>query len=95
MIKKTRRNLGRRISNFTVIRENNEHRQRNVNKLRECAVATVIYLYLFITDIRELKQSSCRTAMVVNKQLNFRVKTKPQTTSTYCIFEAYFMIKSV
>ena len=29
---------------------------------------------------RELKQSSCRTATAVNKQLNFRVKRKPQTT---------------
>ena len=35
-------------------------------------------------------------ATAVNKQLNFTVKNKPRTTSyIYCIFEAYFMIKSV
>ena len=44
--------------------------------------------------IRDLKQA--RTATAVNKQLNFTVKNKPHTTnSIYCIFEAYFMIKSV
>ena len=43
---------------------------------------------------RDLKQT--RTATAVNKQLNFTVKNKPQTTNyIYCIFEAYFMIKSV
>ena len=42
---------------------------------------------------RDRKQA--RTATAVNKQLNFRVKKKPLTTSTYCIFEAYFMIKSL
>ena len=33
----------------------------------------------------------------VNKQLNFTVKRNHRqlTTSTYCIFEAYFMIKSL
>ena len=36
-----------------------------------------------------------RTATAVNKQLHFRVKKKPLTTSTYCIFEAYFMIQSL
>ena len=42
----------------------------------------------------DLKQA--RTAMAVNKQLNFTVKNKPHTTNyIYCIFEAYFMIKSV
>ena len=45
-------------------------------------------------DIRDLKQA--RTATAVNKQLNFTVKNKPHTTNyIYCIFEAYFMIKSV
>ena len=44
--------------------------------------------------IRDLKQA--RTATVVNKQLNFTVKDKPRTTNyIYCIFEAYFMMKSV
>ena len=44
--------------------------------------------------IRELKQA--RTATAVNKQLNFTVKNKPHTTNyIYCIFEAYFMMKSV
>ena len=44
--------------------------------------------------VRELKQA--RTATAVNKQLNFTVKNKPHTTNyIYCIFEAYFMIKSV
>ena len=43
---------------------------------------------------RDLKQA--RTATAVNKQLNFTVKNKPHTTNyIYCIFEAYFMIKSV
>ena len=43
---------------------------------------------------RDLKQA--RTATAVNKQLNFTVKHKPHTTNyIYCIFEAYFMIKSV
>ena len=43
---------------------------------------------------RDLKQT--RTATAVNKQLNFTVKNKPHTTNyIYCIFEAYFMIKSV
>ena len=42
---------------------------------------------------RDLKQA--RTATAVNKQLNFTVKNKPHTTNyIYCIFEAYFMIKS-
>ena len=59
--------------------------------------------YLFVTkltdvggcvDIRDLKQT--RTATAVNEQLNFTVKNKPHTTNyIYCIFEAYFMIKSV
>ena len=45
-------------------------------------------------NIRDLKQA--RTATAVNKQLNFRVNNKPDTTNyIYCIFEAYFMIKSV
>ena len=45
-------------------------------------------------DNRDLKQA--RTATAVNKQLNFTVKNKPRTTNyIYCIFEAYFMIKSV
>ena len=44
--------------------------------------------------IRNLKQA--RTSTGVNKQLNFTVKNKPHTTSyIYCLFEAYFMIKSV
>ena len=43
---------------------------------------------------RDLKQT--RTATAVNKQLNFTVKNKPHITNyIYCIFEAYFMIKSV
>ena len=43
---------------------------------------------------RDLKQT--RTATAVNKQLNVTVKDKPYTTNyIYCIFEAYFMIKSV
>ena len=47
-----------------------------------------------LPDIRELKQA--RTATAVNKQLNFTVRNKPHTTNyIYCIFEAYFMIKSV
>ena len=47
-----------------------------------------------ITRIRDLKQA--RTATAVNKQLNFTAKNKPHTTNyIYCIFEAYFMIKSV
>ena len=37
-----------------------------------------------------LKQA--RTASV-NKQLNFSVKKKQQTLTTYCILEAYFTIK--
>ena len=46
------------------------------------------------TYIRDLKQA--RTATAVNKQLNFTIKNKPHTTNyIYCIFEAYFMIKSV
>ena len=45
-------------------------------------------------DNRDLMQA--RTATAVNKQLNFTVKNKPHTTNyIYCIFEAYFMIKSV
>ena len=45
-------------------------------------------------NIRDLKQT--RAATAVNKQLNFTVKNKPHTTNyIYCIFEAYFMIKSV
>ena len=45
-------------------------------------------------EIRELKQA--RTATAVNRQLNFTVKNKPHTTNyIYCIFEAYFMIKSL
>ena len=46
--------------------------------------------------IRELKQG--RTATAVNKQLNFTVEKKPHTTDyiyIYCIFDAYFMTKSV
>ena len=44
--------------------------------------------------IRDLKQA--RTATAGNKQLNFTVKNKPHTTNyIYCIFEAYFTIKSV
>ena len=43
---------------------------------------------------RDLKQA--RTATAVNKQLHFTVKNKPHTTNyIYCIFEAYFMIKSL
>ena len=43
---------------------------------------------------RDLKQG--RTATAVNKQLNFTVKNKLHTTNyIYCIFEGYFMIKSV
>ena len=43
---------------------------------------------------RDLKQA--RTATAVNKQLNCIVKNKSHTTNyIYCIFEAYFMIKSV
>ena len=43
---------------------------------------------------RDLKQT--RTATAVNKQLNFTLKNKLHTTNyIYCIFEAYFMIKSV
>ena len=43
---------------------------------------------------RDLKQT--RTATAVNKQLNFTVKNKPHTNNyIYCIFEAYFMIKSL
>ena len=43
---------------------------------------------------RDLKQA--RTARAVNKQLHFTIKNKPHTTNyIYCIFEAYFMIKSV
>ena len=43
---------------------------------------------------RDLKQA--RTATAVNKQLKFTVKNKPHTTNyIYCIFEAYFMIKSL
>ena len=40
-------------------------------------------------DKRELKQA--------NKQLNFSVKKEPKqrTTYAYCIFEAFFMIKSL
>ena len=57
--------------------------------------------YSFTQDItycicsvnRDLKQT--RTATAVNKQLNFTVKNKPHTTNICCIFEAYFMIKSV
>ena len=42
----------------------------------------------------ELKQA--RTETAVNKQLNFSVKNKPHTINyIYCIFETYFMIKSV
>ena len=44
--------------------------------------------------VRELNQA--RTATAVNKQLNFTVKNEPHTTNyIYCIFEAYFMIKSL
>ena len=44
--------------------------------------------------LRDLKQT--RTTTAVNKQLNFTVKNKPHTTNyIYCLFEAYFMIKSV
>ena len=43
---------------------------------------------------RDLKQA--RTATAVNKQLNLTVKNKPHTTNyIYCIFEAYFIIRSV
>ena len=43
---------------------------------------------------RDLKQA--RTVTAGNKQLNFTVKNKPHTTKyIYCIFEAYFMIRSV
>ena len=43
---------------------------------------------------RDLKQT--RTATAVNKQLNFTLKNKLHTTNyIYCIFEAYFMMKSV
>ena len=43
---------------------------------------------------RDRKQA--RTATAVNKQLNFTLKNKLHTTNyIYCIFEAYFMIKSV
>ena len=50
-------------------------------------------LYILVT-IGDLKQA--RTATAVNKQLNFTVKNKPHTTNhIYCIFEAYFMIKSL
>ena len=48
----------------------------------------------FPSNSGDLKQA--RTATAVNKQLNFTVKNKPDTTNyIYCIFEAYFMIKSV
>ena len=45
------------------------------------------------TKTRDLKQT--RTVTAGNKQLTFPVKNKPHTTNyIYCIFEAYFMIKS-
>ena len=52
-------------------------------------------MYGAIICIRDLKQA--RTATAVNKQLHFRVKRNHRqlTTSTYCIFEAYFTIKSL
>ena len=52
------------------------------------------HLWTFLTENRDLKQT--RTATAVHKQLNFTVKNKPHTTNyIYCIYEAYFMIKSV
>ena len=54
----------------------------------------ILELAIGLFPIRDLKQA--RTATAVNKQLNFTVKNKPHTTNyIYCIFEAYFMIKSV
>ena len=43
-----------------------------------------------------LSSLQARTVTAGNKQLNFTVKNKPHTTNyIYCIFEAYFRIKSV
>ena len=36
--------LGTRPFQISLIRENDEHQQRSINKLRECAVGTVIHL---------------------------------------------------
>ena len=65
-----------------------------VADLNPCA-KTKRFTVLRLESIRrDLKQA--RTATVVNKQLNFTVKNKPHTTNyIYCIFEAYFMLKSV
>ena len=43
-----------------------------------------LYTDASVDKRRELKQSSCRTATAVNKQLNFRVKKQPQTTD--CLY---------
>lgn len=61
--------------------------------------------YLFIYDRwflnelsrtfkRDLKQSSQDRGKKL-KQVNFSVRKRPQTDYTYCIFKAYFMIKSL
>ena len=62
------------------------------NKLRKYQT---IYRHHVVSHLnRDPKQA--RTATAVNKQLNFTVKNKAHTTNyIYCIFEAYFMIKSV
>ena len=47
-----------------------------------------------VANCRDLKQA--RTPTARNKPLNFTVKNKPHTTNyIYCIFEPYFMIKSL
>ena len=44
------------------------------------SIIVLLRCTLYHKYIRELKQSSCRMATAENKQLNFRVKKKPQTT---------------
>ena len=62
--------------------------------LSDSYIQVLLLVGVVLVVIRDLKQA--RTATAVNKQRNFTVKNKPHTTNyIYCIFEAYFMIKSV